>query len=82
MKSTWESGSGCIAMNPLAPGDILTYTHIFNAIRIREAQSLVQAAYAYVLSVPWVHSVLGTFNCEAQIDEALTALDETPYCSE
>ncbi|WP_279180738.1 aldo/keto reductase [Anaerotruncus colihominis] len=82
VRATWESGSGCIAMNPLATGDILKYPRIFNAIRIREDQSMVQAAYAYVLSVPWVHSVLGTFNCEAQIDEALAALDETPYCSE
>ena len=39
VKSTWESGSGCIAMNPLATGDILKYPHIFNAIRIREAQN-------------------------------------------
>ena len=82
LRSAWESGAGTIAMNPLATGDVLKYAHIFDAIRIRKKQSLAQAAYAYVLSVPWVHSVLGTFNSADQIDEALTALDETPYCSE
>ena len=82
LRSAWESGAGTIAMNPLATGDVLKYANIFDAIRIRKKQSLAQAAYAYVLSVPWVHSVLGTFNSADQIDEALTALDETPYCSE
>ena len=66
-------------MNPLATGDILKYSHIFDAIRIREDQSLVQAAYSYVLSIPWVHSVLGTFNSKEQIDEALSVLEEAPY---
>ena len=79
LKATWESGAGTIAMNPLATGDILKYSHIFDAIRIREDQSLVQAAYSYVLSIPWVHSVLGTFNSKEQIDEALSVLEEAPY---
>ena len=82
LRTAWESGAGTIAMNPLATGDILKYAHIFDAIRIRDKQSLAQAAYAYVLSVPWVHSALGTFNSEEQIDEAVAVLDETPYCSE
>ena len=82
LRAAWESGAGTITMNPLATGDILKYSHIFDAIRVREGQSLAQAAYACVLSIPWIHSVLGTFNSEAQIDEALAILDETPYGDE
>lgn len=82
LKATWESGAGTIAMNPLATGDILKFPHIFDAIRIRNKQSLVQAAYQYVLSVPWVHSVLGTFNSTEQIDEALETLKQTAYTEE
>ena len=40
---------------------------------------LVQAAYSRALSIPWVHSVLGTFNSKEQIDETLSVLEEAPY---
>lgn len=82
LKATWESGAGTIAMNPLATGDILKFPEIFGAIRLRNEQSLVQAAYQYVLSVPWVHSVLGTFNSTEQIDEALKVLEQPAYSEE
>lgn len=82
LKATWESGAGTIAMNPLATGDLLKYPQIFDSIRIRSEQSLVQAAYQYVLSVPWVHSVLGTFNSTDQIDEALKTLEQPLYRNE
>ncbi len=35
-----------------------------------------------MLSIPWVHSVLGTFNSKEQIDEALSVLEEAPFYSE
>lgn len=82
LKATWESGAGTIAMNPLATGDILKFPEIFGSIRLRNEQSLVQAAYQYVLSVPWVHSVLGTFNSTEQIDEALKVLEQPVYSEE
>jgi predicted aldo/keto reductase-like oxidoreductase len=81
LKAAWKNGAGILAMNPLATGDLLRFPDIFRAVRMREEQSLVQAAYTYSLSLPWVHSVLGTFNSPSQIDEALSAL-EAPLYSE
>lgn len=82
LRAAWESGAGVIAMNPLATGDILRFPKLFDSICFRKEQSLVQAAYSYVLSIPYVHSVLGTFNDTAQIDEALKTLDQPLYNSE
>jgi len=66
-------------MNPLATGDLLLYEDIFNAIRIKEDQTLVQAAYAYILSFPFIDSVLGTFNSKDEINEAIKTIYQEPY---
>lgn len=76
---THEKDIGTIAMNPLATGDLLLYEDIFNAIRIKEDQTLVQAAYAYILSFPFIDSVLGTFNSKNEINEAIKTLYQEPY---
>ncbi|EJP76037.1 MULTISPECIES: aldo/keto reductase [Campylobacter] len=76
---THEKDIGTIAMNPLATGDLLLYEDIFNAIRIKEDQTLVQAAYAYILSFPFIDSVLGTFNSKDEINEAIKTLYQEPY---
>ena len=73
LKATWESGAGTIAMNPLATGDILKYSHIFDAIRIREDQSLVQAAYSYVLSLSVLEEAPYS---EAELKKVQTCLKE------
>lgn len=78
--ASYESGAGNIAMNPLAMGEIVKYPEVFDAIRIREGQSLVQAAYDYMLSSPYIHSVLGGFNEKEHIDEAVCAMERhVPY---
>lgn len=83
LMASYESGAGTIAMNPLAIGELVKYPEAFDAIRIREGQTLVQAAYDYMLSSPYIHSVLGGFNEKEHIDEAIHAMDcHVPYTPE
>ena len=82
LKAAWKNGAGILAMNPLASGDLLRFQNIFSSICLREGQSVVQAAYTYGLSLPWIHSVLGAFNSPQQIDEAISALEQPPYSQE
>lgn len=83
LMAAYESGAGIIAMNPLGIGEIVKYPEAFDAIRIRKGQSLVRAAYDYMLSSPYIHSVLGGFNEKEHIDEAVYAMEHhVPYTPE
>ncbi|MGN0333554.1 MAG: aldo/keto reductase [Lachnospiraceae bacterium] len=80
LRASYDHGIGNIAMTPLGTGDILRYPEIFRAVRLNENQSLVKAAYQYLLSIPYIHSVLGAFNDRSQIDEAAEASETCePY---
>lgn len=80
LKASYISGAGNIAMTPLGTGDILEFPDVFSAIKMRKNQSLVQAAYDFLLSSPYIHSVLGSFNDKSQIDEAIYAMEHhIPY---
>jgi hypothetical protein len=83
LKASYESGAGNIAMNPLGTGIIVQYAEIFKAAVIRENQTLVQASYDYLLSNPYIHSVLGGFSNQTHVDDALHALENhSPYTKE
>lgn len=83
LRASFESGAGNIAMCPLGSGRLVMFKDVFGAIRIRKDQSLVQAAYDYVLSSPFVHSVIGGFNEKSEIDEAVSAVEtHVPYTAE
>lgn len=83
LKASYESGAANISMNPLGTGIVPRYSNIYSAIVIRENQTLVQASYDYLLSSPYIHSVLGGFSNKTHLDDAIFALENhSPYTEE
>ncbi|GAA0732938.1 aldo/keto reductase [Clostridium oceanicum] len=83
LKASYESGISNISMNPLGTGIIPQFKEVFDVIKIRENQTLVQAAYDYLLSNPYIHSVLGGFSNKKHVDDAVFALENhVPYSKE
>lgn len=83
LKASFDSGAGNIAMNPLGTGFVLQYRDIFESAILRDGQTLTQAAYDYLFSNPYIHSVLCGFSTRDHVDDALNALrDHRPYSLE
>ncbi len=83
IEASHKSGVTNIAMNPLGTGIVVKYPEIFDAMRIREGQSLVSAAYDFVLSSEYVDCIVGGFSSKEHVDDAVSALaNHVPYTEE
>ncbi|BFT71557.1 aldo/keto reductase [Paenibacillus sp. P36] len=83
MKSSQELGVGNIAMNPLGTGIIPQYEDVFKAICIRENQNIVDGAIHYMLSSPYVDSVLVGLRNKSDVQDALNSFESfKPYTEE
>ncbi|SFM16978.1 hypothetical protein SAMN03159341_11914 [Paenibacillus sp. 1_12] len=83
MKATQGMGIGNIAMNPLGTGIIPQYEDVFKAICIREKQSIVDGAIHYMLSSPYVDSVLVGLRNKSDVQDAIDSFNSfEPYTEE
>ncbi|TBL80104.1 aldo/keto reductase [Paenibacillus thalictri] len=83
MRASHGLGVGNIAMNPLGTGIIPQYEHVFNAICIRDHQSIVEGAIHYMLSSPYVDSVLVGLRNKSDVQDALDSFASfKPYTEE
>lgn len=83
MQASHNMGVGNIAMNPLGTGIIPQYEHVFKAICIKEHQSIVDGAIHYMLSSPYVDSVLVGLRNKSDVKDAIDSLESfVPYTEE
>jgi predicted aldo/keto reductase-like oxidoreductase len=83
MQASRGLGVGNIAMNPLGTGIIPQYEHVFKAICIKDNQSIVDGAIHYMLSSPYVDSVLVGFRSKSDVQDAVDSFAGfEPYTEE
>lgn len=78
-----DKGMGVVVMNPLGGGTIMNNPDVFDFIRIRPEQTLLEGALHFLLSDPRITVNLVGFSNKKQVDEALNAVETfRPYKAE
>ncbi len=83
LEAAARHGLGVVVMNPLGGGLIPANESVFGFLRIREEQSIVDAALHYLFSDPRITVTLVGFSSREEIDAAVHAADTfIPYTEE
>ena len=81
--SARENGLGVVVMNPLGGGMITSSPELFDFVRIRPDQSILEGALHFLFSDPRITVSLVGFRNTADIDSAVAAVDSfVPYREE
>ncbi len=70
-----EYGLGCVVMNPLGGGIIPQNPELFDFIKTRDDETVVEAALRFLLSQEQITTALVGFGEKSEIKEAISAVD-------
>ena len=80
LKAAVEKNMGVVIMNPLGGGSIVENPDEFSFIRMREDQTMVDAALHFLLSNEGITAALVGFGDKSHIDDAVAAVESfEPY---